>query len=336
MAQERSTSAAGSRALPRYRGARGALIVGAVYLGLTLVLSLLVGLFGVRLLMQALPRLALFGLTIGGGVALGRIVCRAETNRLFHLRLVKGEWSAAVGVLAGIMAVGAVAEWRGAGWFAGQSRITVGHRFDISGPTLGGEPFDLANNRGKVTLVDFWATWCGPCVAQLPSVQAAYDKYHSEGLEVVGVSFDYSREQLDAFLINNPHPWPQIFFGEEASRGSPNPLGERYGIEYIPCLVLVDREGRVAATELYSSNIEAAVAAALGEASQSTATSGPNSWLAVLARAAQRALIWLAYGLVGSRWWSLLLGGLAGAVVLASTEAALRRMMTKAAPRPDS
>jgi thiol-disulfide isomerase/thioredoxin len=303
------------------------LIVGAAYLGLTLVLSLFVGLFGIRALMQALPRLAVFGLTIGGGVALGRILCRTETNRLFSFRFVKGEWSAAAGVLAGIMAVGAVAEWRGVGWFAGQSRIKVGQALDISGPTLGGEPFDLANNRGKLTLVDFWATWCGPCVAELPSVQAAYDKYHSEGLEVVGVSFDSSREQLDAFLINNPHPWPQIFFEEEASRGVPNPLGERYGIEYIPCLVLVDREGRVAATELYSGNIEAAVAAALGDPVHSTATSGPKSWLAIVARMGRQALVWLAYGLVVSRWWSLFVGGLAGAVVLASAEAAVRRMM---------
>ena len=146
MAQEPSTSPAGSPALPRYRGSRG-IIVGVVYLGLTLVLSLFVGLFGIRMLMQALPRLALFGLTIGGGVTLGRIVCKAETDRLFHLRFVKGEWSAAAGVVAGIMAVGALAEWRGVGWFAGQSRITVGQTLDISGPTLSGEPFDLANNR---------------------------------------------------------------------------------------------------------------------------------------------------------------------------------------------
>ena len=111
---------------------------------------------------------------------------------------------------------------------------------------------------------------------QLPSVQAAYDKYHGEGLEVVGVSFDSSREQLDAFLSSHPHPWPQIFFGEEASRGWTNPLGKRYGIDFIPCLVLVDREGRVAATELYSSDIEPAVAERSAILSNQRQPAGPT------------------------------------------------------------
>ncbi|HEY7428499.1 MAG TPA: tetratricopeptide repeat protein, partial [Gemmataceae bacterium] len=65
--------------------------------------------------------------------------------------------------------------------------VQVGQELDLAGPTVQGDKFDLKQLRGKVVLIDFWATWCGPCVAEMPNVKRVYDRYHKDGFEVVGV-----------------------------------------------------------------------------------------------------------------------------------------------------
>lgn len=142
---------------------------------------------------------------------------------------------------------------------------SVGDVLEIVGPTLDGGNFDLNDYRGKVVLVDFWATWCGPCVAELPNVRSVYDKYHEDGFEVVGVSLDESREDLAEFLESHDEPWPQIIFDEEGKVGGSNPLAKKYGVYGIPYMVVVDREGKVVATDVRGRDIEAAVAKALGK-----------------------------------------------------------------------
>src|SRR5207248_10637606 len=118
----------------------------------------------------------------------------------------------------------------------------IGQMIDLAGSTLDGSRFDLAEQRGKVVLVDFWATWCGPCIAELPNVRAVYDQHHGNGFEVVGVSLDSERPHLAKFLHDHPEPWPQIFFDEEGQRGWDSPLARRYGVRAIPCLLVIDRD----------------------------------------------------------------------------------------------
>jgi len=104
-----------------------------------------------------------------------------------------------------------------------------------------GREVDLASLRGKVILIDFWATWCGPCVAELPNVKKAYEKLHEKGFEIVGISFDQSKESLEKFVAEKEMPWPQFFDG----KGWENEYGKKYGIHGIPAMWLVGKDGKV-------------------------------------------------------------------------------------------
>ena len=93
-------------------------------------------------------------------------------------------------------------------------------------------------------LVDFWATWCGPCVAEIPNVLEQYEKYHAKGFEVVGVSLDEDRGALEKFVDEQKIPWP-ILFEKSEGEGWRHPLSTFYGIRGIPTVILIGRDGNV-------------------------------------------------------------------------------------------
>ena len=130
--------------------------------------------------------------------------------------------------------------------FAGTLRrlSLPGHPMEINGTLLNGKPFDQKTLAGKVVLVDFWATWCGPCVAEIPNVLEQYEKYHKDGFEVVGISLDQEREALEKFVTDQKLPWP-ILFEEPKGEGWQHPLATFYGISGIPTVVLIGRDGNV-------------------------------------------------------------------------------------------
>jgi len=130
--------------------------------------------------------------------------------------------------------------------FAGTLRrlSLPGHPMEISGTLLNGEPFNPKSLNGKVVLVDFWATWCGPCVAELPNVLEQYEKYHKDGFEVVGISLDQDRSALEKFVDEQKLPWP-ILFEESKGDGWQHPLATYYGISGIPTVILIGRDGNV-------------------------------------------------------------------------------------------
>jgi thiol-disulfide isomerase/thioredoxin len=118
-----------------------------------------------------------------------------------------------------------------------------GNKMEIKGKTVDGKDFDWeAYSKGKVVLVDFWATWCGPCVRELPNVKDNYEKYHAKGFDVVGISLDRSREALEKFLEKEGTKWAQLY---EDDAGGGHPVAEYYGIQAIPTVILVDKEGKV-------------------------------------------------------------------------------------------
>ena len=121
----------------------------------------------------------------------------------------------------------------------------IGSPIDIKGKLVDGKKFDWAKYKGKVVLVDFWATWCGPCVEELPNVKEVYEKYHDQGFDVVGISLDDDREVLDAFLEKEHIRWPILFSSDPAATGWDHPMATYFGISSIPATILVDRQGKV-------------------------------------------------------------------------------------------
>ncbi len=122
----------------------------------------------------------------------------------------------------------------------------VGNELRFEGVSTDGTEIDWDSYRGKVVLVDFWATWCGPCRAELPNVKAMYEKYRDCGFEVVGYSCDSDVAELDRFVRAQRLPWKNV--SHKLSTDSTKPfvdLLRYYAINGIPKLILVDREGRV-------------------------------------------------------------------------------------------
>jgi thiol-disulfide isomerase/thioredoxin len=115
----------------------------------------------------------------------------------------------------------------------------LGKSFSVDGVMADGQPFDWSRYRGKVVLVDFWATWCAPCLGELPNIRTNYDRYHDQGFEVVGVNLDEDSQAVAEFLKFQPLPWTTVVSPD----GRPNPLLAKLGVEAIPFVVLVGRDG---------------------------------------------------------------------------------------------
>ncbi len=120
-----------------------------------------------------------------------------------------------------------------------------GNPIEVSGTFLDGTKLDWPVYKGKVVLIDFWATWCGPCVAELPNVLANYEKYHDRGFDVVAISLDSDREKVEAFVENRKLPWKTLFSDDPEANGWKHPVATQYGIGAIPAVLLVDQKGNV-------------------------------------------------------------------------------------------
>jgi thiol-disulfide isomerase/thioredoxin len=144
-------------------------------------------------------------------------------------------------------------------------RLTlVGKPLELGGTLMDGTKFDWEQYRGKVVLVDFWATWCGPCIREIPNVKKNYELYHDKGFDVVAVSLDRDRAALEAFLEKEKKPWVTLHDGD----WSDNAVAQYYGIMGIPTVILVDKDGKVVSTRARGPELGKLLAQLLGPAEE--------------------------------------------------------------------
>lgn len=135
-----------------------------------------------------------------------------------------------------------------------------GETMDISFVSMGGQQVDTMDMDGKVVLVNFWATWCPPCVEEIPTIKAAYDKWKGKGFEVVGISLDDDRDALESFLSENNVEWPQHFDGG----GRENEFFTKFKLFQTPSSFLL-KDGVIVATNLRGDALEKVLNIQLGE-----------------------------------------------------------------------
>ncbi len=127
--------------------------------------------------------------------------------------------------------------------------------------SITGQDVDVAKLKGKVVLVDFWATWCGPCRKEMPNLIAAYEKHHANGFEIVGISLDEKKDALERYIKENKMPWPQFFDG----KGWKNEISRRFAVNSIPCSYLIDRKGVVSQIDARGRTLAEAIAKLVAE-----------------------------------------------------------------------
>lgn len=132
---------------------------------------------------------------------------------------------------------------------------------DLKFTAVDGKEVDLANLRGKVVLVDFWASWCAPCIVEMPNVVSTYEKFHDKGFEIIGISFDQEKAAMEGAVKSHRMTWMHYFDGA----GFEGKIPRRFGIMRLPSVMLIDKKGMLRETELRGEALPMAVAKLLAE-----------------------------------------------------------------------
>ena len=141
--------------------------------------------------------------------------------------------------------------------YRGRPEALIGKKaIDFNVKDLDGNDLSLEQYRGNVILLDFWAVWCGPCIAEMPNVKGVYEKYKDDNFQIIGISLDENRDTLVGYLEKEGIIWPQVFDGN----GWQNQVAKMYGIRAIPHMYLIDGEGVIRKSDVRGHALEPAVA----------------------------------------------------------------------------
>lgn len=141
-----------------------------------------------------------------------------------------------------------------------KAATAVGQPLEIAFIAADGRKVDLQEMKGKVVLIDFWAAWCVPCIAELPQTIQLYNTWHDKEFEIVGISLDTKKSAMDQAVQKFKIPWPQYFDGK--SWGSKHVV--EYNVRSIPAMWLVDKKG-ILRTMNARENLESRVKELLAE-----------------------------------------------------------------------
>lgn len=125
----------------------------------------------------------------------------------------------------------------------------------FTAPTPDGKQLSLKQAMGKVTIIDFWASWCPPCRAENPHVVAVYDKYHTKGLNIIGVSLDKKADAWKKAIADDKLTWNHI----SNLKYWDEPIAKLYGVEQVPTTFIIDKDGKIIAKDLRGAALEAKI-----------------------------------------------------------------------------
>ena len=128
-----------------------------------------------------------------------------------------------------------------------------------------GKPIDLNRYKGKVVLVDFWATWCQPCLAEIPNIEQTFAAHNKDGFEVIGINLDENRAHLDSFLASKKLLWSTYVSSKPGAIGFDMPLAKKIGIAAIPFIAILGKDGNVAAVHIRGEKLESTIAELLAK-----------------------------------------------------------------------
>ena len=158
-------------------------------------------------------------------------------------QLLEQDWDARIGELANTS---------GASPTPSRSQFINSPALDFQVTDLRGETLSLTQYRGQVVLLDFWATWCGPCIAEMPNVKATYAKYKNQKFEIIGISLDNSTAPLEAYIASEGLTWRQYW-------DNGGKISNMYNVRAIPSTFLIDGAGIIRRVNLRGGTLEIAV-----------------------------------------------------------------------------